>query len=508
MYYGKKKQIIIISVVVALVLIIGGVFAFLFLATDIFKSNETLFYQYLFASREIKNNTQLEEIQKLKQQSPYTTTGEVTFSYAGTDETQQAVYDEMSNNLKVNVNGKYDQTQELMNTNLKLMYGTQELFNLDVAQNADVYGVKSDEIITSYLGIKNENLAALAQSFGITGTIPNEIPQMDIEQLMDISEEEIQNITNTYLPVLQNSISADKFSKETNMPIVINGNEHTANAYRLQLTKDEVVNVMTNMLNTLSQDSVTLNLLATKAKILNLGEQYTQVNQLAKMITDAIPNLSETLQVYQDGLSIVIYEENKQVIGIDYIIQNQMKLSLAFQNTETLDELQINLENLGTNTDSANQSIQILYTATKTSTNTTLNLTISVDGVEKIAVSQITDGAASLNNVTNTYNITFTGDNDDITVISYNEQMQFVNELEDVIQLDNTNCAVLNNYSTEQLQTLIPAVILRTVEVYTQKMQYIQNTINNTVTNEGQLNNIVPDITNGNNVTNEQAPIS
>ena len=66
----------------------------------------------------------------------------------------------------------------------------------------------------------------------------------------------------------------------------------------------------------------------------------------------------------------------------------------------------------------------------------------------------------------------------------------------------------LNNYSTEQLQTLIPAVILRTVEVYTQKMQYIQNTINNTVTNEGQLNNIVPDITNGNNVTNEQAPIS
>ena len=219
-------------------------------------------------------------------------------------------------------------------------------------------------------------------------------------------------------------------------------------------------------------------------------------------------DLSETLQVYQDGLSIVIYEENKQVIGIDYIIQNQMKLSLAFQNTETLDELQINLENLGTNEDSANQSIQILYTATKTSTNTTLNLTISVDGVEKIAVSQITDGAASLNNVTNTYNITFTGDNDDITVISYNEQMQFVNELEDVIQLDNTNCAVLNNYSTEQLQTLIPAVILRTVEVYTQKMQYIQNTINNTVTNEGQLNNIVPDITNGNNVTNEQAPIS
>ena len=71
MYYGKKKQIIIISVVVALVLIIGGVFAFLFLATDIFKSSETLFYQYLFASREIKNNTQLEEIQKLKQQSPY-----------------------------------------------------------------------------------------------------------------------------------------------------------------------------------------------------------------------------------------------------------------------------------------------------------------------------------------------------------------------------------------------------------------------------------------------------
>ena len=508
MYYGKKKKIIIISIVVALVLIIGGVFAFLFFATDIFKSSETLFYQYLFASREINNNTQLEEIQKLKQQSPYTTTGEVTFSYVGTDEAQQAVYDEMSNNLKVTVNGKHDETQGLMNTNLKLMYGTQELFNLDVAQNEDVYGVKSDEIITSYLGVKNENLSALAQSLGITGNIPNQIPQIDVKQLMDISDEEVQNIVNTYLPVLQTSISGDKFSKETNMPIMINGNEHTANAYRLQLTKDEVVNVITNILNTLSQDSVTLNLIATKAKILNLGEQYTQVNQLSKMITDAIPNLSETLQAYQDGLSIVIYEENKQVIGIDYIIQNQIKLSAAFQNTETLDELQINLENLSASTDTANQSMEMLYTATKTSTNTTLNFTINVDGVEKIAINQITDGAASLNNVTNTYNITVTGENDDITAISYSEQMQFVNELEDVLELDNTNCAVLNNYSTEQLQALIPAVMLRTVEVYTQKMQYIQNTINNTVTNEGQSNNMVPDITNGNNTSNEQAPIS
>ena len=186
MYYGKKKKIIIISVVIALVLILGGVGAYLFLATDLFKSSETLFYKYLVETSGILKNSQLEEIDKLKQQSAYTTTGEATVSFVGADETKQSLYDEMFDNLKITVNGKSNDSEQLSNTNLKLMYGTQELFNLDVAKNENIYGVKSDEIVTSYLGVKNENLQVLAQKLGISGNIPNEISS-NIRTICNIS---------------------------------------------------------------------------------------------------------------------------------------------------------------------------------------------------------------------------------------------------------------------------------------------------------------------------------
>ena len=47
MYNGTKKKIIIITTIIILVVIlaVGGVFAYI--TTDLFKSNQTLFFKYL-----------------------------------------------------------------------------------------------------------------------------------------------------------------------------------------------------------------------------------------------------------------------------------------------------------------------------------------------------------------------------------------------------------------------------------------------------------------------------
>lgn len=508
MYYGKKKKIIIISVVIALVLILGGVGAYLFLATDLFKSSETLFYKYLVETSGILKNSQLEEIDKLKQQSAYTTTGEATVSFVGADETKQSLYDEMFDNLKITVNGKSNDSEQLSNTNLKLMYGTQELFNLDVAKNENIYGVKSDEIVTSYLGVKNENLQVLAQKLGISGNIPNEISS-NIKEILEISDEDYEHIAQTYLPVLQSSISKDKFSKDTDVPVSLNGEGHKVNAYRLDLTGDELVSVITNVLNTLTQDSVTLNLITTKAKALGLDQQYTQVNNLTKMINSQIKNLSKTLSEYKDGVSIVIYEENKVRFGIEIIIKNQSKVNFIYKNSDTSDEMQINVENLNSEEDEKD-SIQIQYSATKTSTNTIQKISIVQDGTAILEISTTTDGAASLNNVNNTTNITFNSEEGETTVLTYTEQLQFVDNLENLFKLDNTNCAIINDYTTEQIQAVLTAVLLRSTQVYTEKLQYITNTVNNTINNGQNNTNSIPDITgnNGQNAQGEEAPIT
>ena len=44
---GNKKILIIVIIVIMLLAIIGGIFAFLCLATDIFKSDKELFGKYI-----------------------------------------------------------------------------------------------------------------------------------------------------------------------------------------------------------------------------------------------------------------------------------------------------------------------------------------------------------------------------------------------------------------------------------------------------------------------------
>ena len=83
MYYGKKKGIIIAIVfaISVIALVLGGIF--IFVTTDLFKSNETLFYKYLgktVDSLQLTENTQMASISKLQKQMPYTLDGTLTFN--------------------------------------------------------------------------------------------------------------------------------------------------------------------------------------------------------------------------------------------------------------------------------------------------------------------------------------------------------------------------------------------------------------------------------------------
>ena len=227
------------------------------------------------------------------------------------------------------------------------------------------------------------------------------------------------------------------------------------------------------------------------------------------MINSQIKNLSKTLSEYKDGVSIVIYEENKVRFGIEIIIKNQSKVNFIYKNSDTSDEMQINVENLNSEEDEKD-SIQIQYSATKTSTNTIQKISIVQDGTVILEISTTTDGAASLNNVNNTTNITFNSEEEETTVLTYTEQLQFVDNLENLCKLDNTNCAIINDYTTEQIQAVLTAVLLRSTQVYTEKLQYITNTVNNTINNGQNNTNSIPDITgnNGQNAQGEEAPIT
>lgn len=470
MYYGKKKGIIIAIVIIILLIVIavGGVMLYLF--TDLFKSNQTLFLKYIdqtIQGMKYETNDQTKDIIEAQKENPYQIKGTLNFDYDGSENKQAEILKQIKVELETNANGQEEKTY----TKASVLYQNQNLFNLEYANSNNIYALKSDEIVTAFIGVRNENLKVLAQKLGMQDNlnIPDSITPIDYEDLLNISEEEKQHISDTYLPVIVNNIEKSKYSKQSNIPITKEGVEYNTTAYRLDLTSEDIANISVKLLETLKQDSITLNFIATKAKILNLPEEYTQVNNLTKQIDEQIKKIEDSEKSPENGVSIVVYEEKGQTVLTEIIIKNNVKFTLYASNTNQKNSIYVMAENLSTSNDY--NTVEMQVTQTKTAKQTNTEILVNKDNDKGLEIYLTNEGLPSDEKVTTTCEINY-NDGNDKYIANYEQEINF-NEENEIISLDNTNCAILNDYPTDQLSLLIVLIDQQIQNVMNQKMQAV-----------------------------------
>lgn len=461
MYYGRKKwiTIAIVAVVLVIIAIIGAIVV---MNTDLFKSDKTLFWKYVGKEFEsgIPQSTQLQDIEKMKEQSPYTIKGEVTAT--STDE-------ELNNTLakiKLNIESETDKVNNYTHTNTKIGYANATIFNLDYANVDDIYALKSDEIVTVYLGIKNENLKVLFQKLGVTDTssIPNKIEIKNYNEILKISDEEKAHINETYTNIIVNNIPEDSYSKQTESVIEKDGVSYNTTSYRLDLAGTEISNILVNVLNTLKTDSITLNLITTKAKMLELNDEYTTVDGINSAIDDMIEEIQNT--EFTDT-SFVVYSYKGETIATEILFRNEQKMTIYNEQGN----IKVVVEDLTGNSEYGVISMNVAYAITSTHSN--INIKLAAGEKDTIELDITNTGSATQGNLQTLYDFTVTDENDKATSIAYNQTLEFVSEIENKEVLDETNCAILNDYSQEQLSSLMQALVNQIVLVYNQKAQML-----------------------------------
>lgn len=461
MYYGRKKGIIIAIVIVVVVIVLALAGVLIVMNTDLFKSDKALFWKYMGIGLENTSvqNTQLEDVEKLKLQSPYTVKGELTAS--STDVQVNNILEK----LKVEIESQTDKVNNYSHTNTKLGYANATIFDLDYANSDDIYALKSDEIVTIYLGVRNENLNVLFQKLGITATVdlPDKITPVNYAELLKLSDEEKEHINQTYTDIIINNISEDSYSKQTEAVIEKDGVSYNTTSYRLDLTGIQISEILTNVLNTLKTDSITLNMLVTKAKTLGLGEEFTTIEGINDIIDSVISELQETEIT---DTSFVVYSYKGETIATEILVRNTMKFTIFKGETST----KIVGEDL-TNTEQDNVVIlDINHQITSTESN--IGIKISTLEEEVIALSILTTGSATQGSLQTVGTLTFTSEGESID-LEYNQTLEFVSELENMEKLDETNCAILNDYTQEQLTSLLQAVANQINVVFAQKAQML-----------------------------------
>lgn len=477
---GKKKIIIISVVLLILILLIGGL-AFAYITTDLFKSNQTLFFKYMGQTLEnmkFSENTQMSEIENLKEEKPYTVTGNLKFE-AG--DTNTDLNENALSRMNLKIESKVNKEEEKTYTKANLLYNNQDLFELEYANSNNIYALKSDEIVTAFLGIENDNLKVLAQKLGIydTSEIPNSIQKFNINEILSITEEEKAHIKETYTNVLMQNINQANFSKESDMAVSKEGVTYNATGYRLNLNSEELKQLEIALLQTLKEDSITLNMLTTKAKLLGLDEKYTQINNLTSEIEKQINTINNSNTNLENGISIVTYVDKQQVVLTEIIFRNDIKYTIYGQKNENTSKHYMLVESLSNSSlistqqnTSGGSKVEIILDETTSNMNSTYNISINIDDNTTIDIDLNNNGAATENSLKTTCNVNIT-QGDLTSTISYEQEMNFVEEINDLIELSRNNCGVLNDYTTEQLQVLMQSIFQRIGTILQQKKQVI-----------------------------------
>ena len=153
----KRNLIIIFTVII---LLVATIFV-LYMTTDIFRTKRDAFFRYALQIPEIfevlETSDGYQTFQKTKQTNTYITTGEMRIT------SSQNIADEsILNKVNMTVFGKTDYKKEQANYDISIRSDNNELFNMTVAQDKDLYGFYSEQIADGYIVFRNDNLPELA----------------------------------------------------------------------------------------------------------------------------------------------------------------------------------------------------------------------------------------------------------------------------------------------------------------------------------------------------------
>lgn len=452
----KKKILLIVLPIVAVVVIGIVIFCVLYFSTDMFKSTKELFWSFMAQNQDITNileNNQLSVQEEFKESNSYNSTGTLTVSHSqGGSETF----------FNIDTTARHDLTTGRTYADATLKNGDIDLVTVSYIKSEDIYAIRSGDVLDYYIGIRNSNLKELAAKYNIsTDIIPDTFELDDYTSFFDMTDEQKTHIYETYMPILASYISEDGYTK-TNQDILVDGVTYNANVYAASLTGEQVKQIMLDSLTKLKSDNETLVLISNKASILKMGVEYTDITNLTIRINELIEQINQI--TISGNMNIYVYENydqtirtvvelenvfeitydrvnNKQILTIDYVQESIEEMIVSTQNTLTDTSEDITTDNtlnvdtngettvsmdsmadividmndvvaptsddntLNTTTETDLNSLNENITDTSGDTTTDTYGTVESDGISRIVITKETSDQGTNNNITYTENI-------------------------------------------------------------------------------------------------------
>lgn len=460
MLANKKRKLIIIvlSIVLVVIAIISTLIA-LYLTTDMFKSNSTLFAKYIVQN--IDNmytilETEPTEIEQMIGQNKLTSNLKATIKYKDNNNNTENTI----NKAELDISSEIDNTQNYKYKDIRLVSENEEVAKLEYIQDDQTYGIRLNGI-KQFVTFENDNIEELGIK---TGKTNNELQlctyifdQIKIKDLVQFAPNELEVLRSTYLGILTQNTGKSNYQKKSNQNITVNGKTYRANGYTIKLNKEKFNELIIKILENVVKDEIIL------GKIDNIQNEIDKYQikieedtTLREMLVQEIKNKIKEIKdnnIGQEETEITVYESNGNAIKT-YVKTPDNEFTIDLYENKT----GIQLNYVETVDKKAKQNnIIIQNEATATSQEMLIKYSQLEDEVENNAVELQISKNKEEQKLDNKYQLRYYVAENEAN-ITINHYLTAVNEFENIMELTEENKVELDKLEQGQAQLIIEAM--------------------------------------------------
>lgn len=438
---GKKILIIVIMLIIVIA-VVSAIFGYLYMTTDLLKSNQDLFSKYFNQNIEIietmkKSNT-YSTYENLKNEGTYESNIEIKVTNSEGGEISNPI-----NNLSGKINTKRDNANEYLYQDAQILYNDEEYLEVELIKDKEILGIRFPDVVKQFVTVKNdENIEDIAEDIGVE-TIQLE-SYMNIlngtESVLEqfLTKEEFETLKQKYYNIIIENLQNAKYSNQKKSVITVNNATIETNAYSLILSQDQVGNIIMQTLNNIKTDNIILQ----KAKMFGKEDFAADIDKI-------IEELSDYEKIYE--LKITVYEKKGATVRtvVEYG-SNKIIFEDSFENNET----KIKIQKSKLNTDEINEQI-IEISKSNTESQEILNFVINnTKGDENNTISFSNNTQLSNNQIIIDTELKYIKGINSTSIKSKNTT-NILNVLENKFELDGTNNVILSDLDVEKRKYII-----------------------------------------------------
>ena len=448
---ARKTRIAMITAAISLLVItIIGILVFLYLETDAFKTNETLFTKYLAQNFEeldnLKNNSS-STTKSLLENSKYTSKIDGQIEYIENKDTSDENKNSSVNNIKLKINEQKDNQNKYKYYDMAIQNENEKLLGVEYIKTQGKQGIRLNGI-QQFVSTQNEENEILKE-FNIK-TIDKLTSSIDIDSIISFSEEEKQTIKNNYMNILKNNISKDKYHKQSNALITVNNKDIQTNAYYISMTLEEYNNLYVKILQQLENDETLLAKIdAIEEKLKEYNAEENLKDQIIEKINEKIKNIQDN-NIGNDEVKITVYENNGKTVRTS-IENGTDKLVLDFYNEASMKITQTKMEDVV-----KEKTIKIEKQKNDAQINTMIEYSNSEENQEKYNITLNYEETNQNNNIQKNVELLISNDKNQAN-LKINDTINIVDEFENEITLneDNVNIDELEDEQKSSISEIL-----------------------------------------------------